>query len=148
VAAPRKRGKTRRDYAAAYKRRDARARALGFKSYYDQRVRKGKLSAPRPTGAALRRARGHASGRDLLATARDGDVVVASMGGRDAQGRYRQIDITLLGSDGGDLEFTLRGSQMKASYLRRLVADLGAKGVTFSPAPSLDLRRIAEEAPE
>jgi hypothetical protein len=138
--------KAKRDYKAAYARRNARARALGFTSYYDQRVRKGRLSAPRPTGAALRRLRGHASGRDLLATARDGDVVIASMGGRDANGKYHHVDITLLGSDGGDLEFTLRGPQMKTSYLKQLVADLEAKGVAFSPAPSLDLRRIAEDA--
>lgn len=140
--------KRRRDYAAEYKRRQARARALGYESYYARRVRKGAPpSAPKPSGAALRRARGHAAGRDLARSSRDGDLLIASLGGRDLQGRYHRVDVTVIPADGGDeREFTLRGSQLSPEYLQRLVDDLERRGVIFSPSPSLDLRQIAEDA--
>lgn len=140
-----------RDWKAAYRRRNERARALGYKSYYDYRAHghgSTPPSAPRATGAQLRRLRGHASGADLAQTAdrRQGSLVVATLGGRDGSGRYRRVDVTLIGDDGSETEFTLQGPQLRKDYLQALVDDLEAAGVVFSPAPSLDLRRIADDA--
>jgi hypothetical protein len=136
--------KAKRDYKAAYARRDARARALGFSSYYDQRVRKGRLSAPRPTGAALRRARGHAGGRDLVGAAGEGDIVIAGNAIRDSRGRFKQIDLSLVdANDGSEREFTLSGRQLSKAYLMKLVEDLEAKGVIFNY--SYDLRKLVTE---
>jgi hypothetical protein len=64
------------------------------------------------------------------------------MGGRDAQGRYTRVDITLVQSDGGEREYVLSGRALTKDRLARLVAELEAAGVIFSPAPSLDLRRM------
>lgn len=145
-ATPAKKGRPR-DYKAEYARRQARARELGFESYYARRVRAGlPPSAPAPRGETLRRRRGHAAGGDLRAVARDGDLLIASLGGRRKDGRFTRVDITLIQADGGEREFVLRGRQLRKDYLLRLVADLEARGVIFSPAPSLDLRQIAEKA--
>lgn len=137
----------KRDYKAEYARRQARARELGFEGYYGRRIRRGQpaeVAAPR--GERLRAARGHASGGDLRSQARDGDLLIGSLGGRNALGRYTRVDITLVGSDGGEKEYVLQGKQLGKAYLQRLVSDLEAAGVIFSPAPSLDLRRIAGES--
>jgi hypothetical protein len=145
VAAPRKRSKEQN--AAAYARRDARARALGFASYYDLRVRRRNLGAPRPSGEALRRARGHRGGRDLVRAARDSDLINAGITDRDSKGRYRRIDLSLIAAnDGSETEFTLTGRQLTKAYLLKLVEDLEAKGVIFNHA--YDLRKIAAEASE
>lgn len=140
-----------RDWKAAYRRRDERAKALGYKSYYDYRAHEhGKLppSAPRATGAKLRRLRGHASGADLARQARAGALVVATLGGKDGHGRYHRVDVSLIGADGREEEFTLQGAQLRKDYLTQLVEDLEADGVVFSPAPSMDLRRVADDASE
>jgi hypothetical protein len=132
-------------------RDNARARALGYDSYYDLRVHDyGRLSPdqPRARGELLRRLRGHASGSDLKRDAAEGDLVVGSMGRRDAKGHYRQVDVTIIHADGGEGEYRLQGSQLDRDYLLDLVEELEADGVIFSPAPSLDLRRMANTATE
>lgn len=135
-----------RDYAAETERRNTVARSKGYASYYDYRVRgqsKGTPTTARASGERLRRLRGHASGQDLRSAARDGDLLVASMGGRNDQGQWTRVDITLIGSDGGEREYVLQGRrQVSKAYITQLVADLEAVGVIFSPAPSLDLRRM------
>lgn len=140
----------RKTQASAWAKRNARARALGYRNYYDYRAHGyGSRPAAEPAfrGEKLRQLRGHASGADLAAAARPGDLIVATMGSRDSQGRYRSIDILLVGADGDDQEFQIRQRhQLTRDYLTALVADLEAAGAIFSPAPSLDLRRIADEA--
>ena len=129
-------------YLAAHpgaSRSQARGHAGG--SEYQRRTRKYLRAHP---GASPAQARGHASGADLRRRARDGDLLVASMGGRNAQGQYTNVSVTLVGADGGEREYLLRGQQIRKGYLVKLVADLEAAGVIFSPAPSLDLRRMSE----
>ena len=128
--APAKR-RPRRDYRAEYARRNARARAAGFASYYDYRVRAGSLEAPRPKGETLRRRRGHAAGKDLVKAAREGDLLVAQLN-RDSKGRFRSIDVTLIHEDGSEQEFTLKGRQLDPAYLRGVEDEIAESGVAQS----------------
>jgi hypothetical protein len=153
----------KRDYAAEYARRQARARELGYASYYGRRVRLGKpASASAPRGRELARARGHDTTiRDLARDAEDGDLLIASAvvwwpESKNEVGRWDRrvrIDITLnrMTGSGGQFEYTLHGRETENGRVRslarqkleNLVAKLERKGVVFSPAPSLDLRRMA-----
>jgi hypothetical protein len=140
-----------RNYAAEYARRQARARQRGFESYYARRVRGGAAATPEtpaPRGERLRRLRGHASGADMRREAGDGAQVTAQLGGRDGRGRYHRVDVTVIDPDGREHEYQLQGRRIERDYLEALVADLDARGIIFSPAPSLDLRKIAEDASE
>jgi hypothetical protein len=141
----------KRNYAAEYARRQQRARERGFENYYARRIRGGKAATPetpRPAGERLRRLRGHASGADMRREAGDGAQVMAQLGGRDSQGRYHRVDVTVIAADGREHEYQLQGQQIERDYLEALAAELGARGMIFSPAPSLDLRKIAEDASE
>ncbi len=140
-----KRGRTHRSYNSPGGRNE-RARAKGYESYYDYRAHDyGRIppDQPRITGRALRRLRGHASAADLVREAMPGDLVVGSMGDRDAKGRFHQVDITVIHADGGESEYRLRGRTLDRAALLALVAELDEGDVIFSPAPSLDLRRMA-----
>src|ERR1035437_5505534 len=88
----------KRDYAAEYARRQAKARSLGYTGYYARRIRLGApASAPAPRGAELAVRRGHrgkgepGTGGDLRGRARDGDLLIASMGARNAAGEYTNL---------------------------------------------------------
>lgn len=154
----------KRDYAAAYARRNARARAQGYESYYDYRVRgqsKGTPSTPRATGEKLARLRGHVGPGDLARDARDGDYLVAGAVVWHPQSRAKvglwerrvRITVTRIDTQGRSHEYVLHGrrtSRDRSSAqtlvrrkLEQLVATLEKRGVTFSPAPSQDLRRMA-----
>lgn len=139
--------KPRRDYAAEYARRQARARAAGFRSYYEQRTRRAP-GAEKPPPDVLRRRRGHAGPADLRRDAGAGDQLTAQLTRRDDQGRYRRIEIAVDSPDGTTTTYRLHGRQLRKDFLLRLVRDLEAAGVTFSPAPSQDLRRLARGASE
>lgn len=135
---------------AAYLRRNARARALGYRSYYDYRAHdNGKLppDAPRLRGARLRRARGHASAADLVRGSGPGTLVTAvpDPTSRQADGTYSRVYITAIDDDGADREYLLRGAALSQSAIDRLVGDLDARGAVFSPSPSLDVRRYVIE---
>jgi hypothetical protein len=89
--------------------------------------------------------RGHASGRDIVSRAGEGDIVIAGNAVRGKDGRYRRVDLSLVdANDGSESEFTLSGQQLTADYLNQLVSDLEAKGAIFNY--SYDLRQIAAEA--
>lgn len=112
----------------AYEARNARARALGFRNYYDYRIRSGRLENPRPTGAALRVARGHASAADLRDWARQGGATVSRIAERDAGGRRTVVDVSYT-DDRGVRQFRLRGPQVSDDYLSDLYDDLDDAGV-------------------
>jgi hypothetical protein len=120
---------------AAYRRRNERAQAAGFRNYYDQRVRRGRLDQPRPTGQLLRRARGHGTGKDLVKAARPGSIIVTLPTDRDQDGTYSKVYVHMIDAAGREQEFLLQGRQLKADYLRQLVRDLDAEGAIFSPSP-------------
>lgn len=130
--------------SAAYEARNARARALGYRSYYDYRAHGNGATpptAPRLAGGALRKARGHASAADLLSDARPGTLVTATPDplSRRRDGTYSRVHITAIGEDGSERDYLLRASALKAKSLDKLIAGLAAAGVVFSPSPSLDI---------
>lgn len=49
----------------------------------------------------------------------------------------------MIGEDGSDRDYLLRGQALSSASLDRLVAGMSAAGAVFSPSPSLDLRAYA-----
>lgn len=134
-------------------RDNARARALGYRSYYDYRLHDNGRRPPDapvpPAGTAERaRLRGHRGTADLLRTLRPGDVLVVPDGlaaiAKDSKGRYARVDVMVLREDGRADTFTIR----RATYDRmtRIVDRINASGAIFSPSPSLDIRRLLRVA--
>lgn len=123
-----------RNYALEYARRQARARSLGYGSYYERRVRAGAPpSAPKPTGEALARVRGHRGYRDLLRGLRDGDIVQVDPGSpRDDKGRWKVVRITVLDAQGNEHTYTLRN--VSDEKVRALLERMENVGAISSPA--------------
>lgn len=131
-------------------RDNARARALGYRDYYDFRVHDSGRIPPGvdvPRGQRSR-ARGHAGKADLLRTVKPGDVLVVPDGlgavQKDRRGRFARIDLMVLGVDGKARRFTVR--RQDYDQVVRLIDRLADKGSVFSPSPSLDLRRLVRVA--
>lgn len=103
-----------RDYAAEYARRQARAKAAGFGSYYEQRI--ARATAKRP-GISRSQARGHRSVADVLRAIQSapGGTQVSFMGlDRQADGTWRRASILLLAGDGSsETEFVLGPRQLR-----------------------------------
>jgi len=145
VAAPRSE-RTARD--------NARARELGYRSYYDYRLHgSGRIppgTPPPPAGSAERAAaRGHRGAEDLVRSLRPGDVIILpdglpSITRNGRTGNYERIRVLVVKENGTEQRFTIR----RASYERiaGLLERMAAKGAMFSPAPSLDLRRLVRVA--
>lgn len=133
----------RRDYAAEYAARQARARAAGFESYYGRRIRAGAPpSEPRPLGEALRLARGHAGPADLERALRSGRVTILQqtpVGERDEKGRYQEVRVTAQFTDGHQRSYRLRSKQLEADNLRPLRQAAVDVGVDIYTNPSLDV---------
>lgn len=126
---------------------NARARAAGYRDYYD--YRKHGYGAVPPdvpvVGAALRRARGHASAADFRREIRDGSMVLVGELQRGAKGRYTKVTITVIDIDGRERNYVLRGKALSAAMLRTLATAAVDAGATISPTKSLDLRQLAAE---
>lgn len=130
----------------AYRRRNQRARTAGFSSYYDQRVRRGQLTNERPTGEALRTARGHAGRSGLLDYLQENDVVMlyrhVKDHERDAQGRWKVIEKIVHPDRPGRRErrFVLRNVSDRA--LRALIKAELERGAQMTLIPSLDQQKL------
>jgi hypothetical protein len=137
--------------SAAYERRNARARALGYQSYYDYRAHGNGArppDAPRLAGEALRKARGHAGPADLVRDAgKPGTLITATPDptSRQPDGTYDRIYVTAIGEDGSEREYVLSPKKMKPGEMDAIVAGLGAGGAVFSPSPSLDISDYGTE---
>ena len=132
----------------AYERRNARARALGYKSYYDYRAHGNGArapEAPRLSGEKLRQARGHASAADLERANLDGALVTTIGEGRRADGSYQRLRVTVVDIDGRQREYVLRGKQAEARQLRQTIRAVAGGGAVFSPSPSLDLQQMVAD---
>jgi hypothetical protein len=134
-------------------RDNARARAAGYKSYYDFRLHgSGRVApgvaAPAKGSAERARLRGHRGAADLVRNLKPGDVIVVPNGlpdiAKDAKGRYAKIEVMVLRDDGSTDRFTIRRSTYER--MAGLLEQMAAKGAVFSPSPSLDLRRIVRVA--
>ncbi len=134
----------KRDYAAEYRRRQAKARKEGYSSYYGKRIRQGKApSVKAPTGQELRRARGHASASDLAAEAQAGWFLSAFPLDRGPGGRWTRMRLDVIDDEGTEREYWLSGHQLDRPNIEALARDLDAAGVRFSPR--YDLRSLDQE---
>lgn len=138
----------RRKLSPAYERRNQRARALGYKSYYDYRAHdNGRVApdAPPVRDERLGRLRGHRSARDLEQSIREGSIVmVVNHSERDSQtGRYAWVEIVSVDPSGRERSFRLRGKQLAQKELDKTVSRIEKRGGVLSPSPSLDIRRFA-----
>ena len=128
--------------SAAWDRRNARARSLGYSSYYDYRAHdNGRLppGEPRLRGEPLAASRGHRSAADLEALLRRGQVeLVNTVTTIDARGN-RVVDVLVLTSDGSQREFRLRGDKPKR--ISQLIDDLGVDAPPLVGSPRT-LRRF------
>lgn len=132
----------------AYERRNARARSLGYQSYYDYRAHGNGArppDAPRLSGEALRQSRGHASAADLRRANVEGALVTTIGEGRKADGTYQRLRVTVIDIDGKQREFILRGKQAGGDALRTTIAAVAGGGAVFSPSPSLDLQNMVDD---
>lgn len=115
-------------------RDNARARKLGYKSYYDWRAHGSGLvppDRPRLSGEPLARARGHRSAADLAKTVRAGSVVLVLDYKRGKDGRFVWVDVQEVGADGSERVFRLKGAQLRTSRMRTLIAQVQARGGVF-----------------
>lgn len=122
-----------RDYAAEYRRRQARARALGFESYYKRRV----SGAGSPEARA--RAAGHRGFEGLLRAVKPGSIVaVDRKPTKDSRGRITSVDIRVTDEDGSEKLFTLRGRQLTPRNLDRLQQMIEDQDAITSPGYPVD----------
>lgn len=135
--------------STAYQRRNARARALGYRNYYHYRTSGNGRIAPaaaRPKGQELKRLRGHAAGGDLQKEIRQGELVLVDDYKRDKKtGRYVWVDLKVLDVNSRERIYRLRGKQIEIKYLRKLVETIDQAGAVISPNASFDLRRLVAE---
>lgn len=138
--------------------RNLSAQAKGYRNYYDYRIHDfgrrapGTLEFRERHGEELARRRGHRSLADLVGGRggrgyiREGSLVfVADKGPRDAKGQYKWVDIRVVDEHGGERTFRLRGKEASQSNLARIVSETEARRGVLSPAPSLDVRRLAPQ---
>lgn len=140
----------RRDYAAEYRRRQARAKEAGFESYYDQRMRGGASAVPSDplprTRAERQRRRGHAGFSAFLDYIHEGDVVMLadhiSRIERSASGRYAAIEKLVVPEDPerATRRFVIHG--LTATQLQQMIEAEIEAGAVLTPVPSLDQRRL------
>lgn len=130
--------------SANWERRNARARSLGYDSYYDYRAHdNGRLppSEPRLSGEPLARSRGHRSAADLETLLRRGQVeLVNTVTTIDAKGN-RVVDVLVLTADGGQREFRLRGD--RPQRIGQMIDDLGVDAPPLVGSPRT-LRRFQD----
>jgi hypothetical protein len=119
--------------------RNAEARALGFRNYYEIRIRGGITAAragritpdtPRPTGEELRQARGHAGLFDLVREFPVGGYVQVGVNlgqlNRNDAGNWDEIPVKVFG-DTGERDYVLRDlSDDELVWLLGQLADLDA----------------------
>lgn len=127
----------KRDYAAEYKRRQERARAAGFSNYYERRIRggerKAKPASPRPTGAALRTARGHASAEDFIRELRPGALVEVTDYDRGADGQVRRLGLLVTDEDGGERSYNIGHAGLRGGRVGAMLGAVSSAGAIDSP---------------
>ncbi len=138
----------RKPVSRSYAKRNERARALGYRSYYDYRIHAhGKIppDQPAPTGNTRARLRGHRSLSDLKQDLKPGTLVTVQSTDRDPRtGRLKRADVLTVDEKGRQRTYRLTGAQLTVARINSLADVVERKGAVFSPSPSLDLRRVAE----
>lgn len=152
MARPRKAPET------AYQKRNRRARAAGYRNYYDFRLHDNGRLPPGPlelSGEERARRRGHRGTADFVLSLGEGDLIVMPMGlssivydenARRGVGAYEEIVKTVIyARSGRERTFALRN--LTRDELVATIREEQRRGAIFSPSPSLDQRRLvsAEE---
>lgn len=135
--------------SAAYERRNARARALGFRNYYEQRTR-SHPGAAKPPPERLRQLRGHSSVSDFERLLHSGRVELVNLV-QVGPGRFELLVTT---SEGKQRRFTVTGERQVnrlQAIMRRPEAG-GPEGPAIVGSPKAiramlaDLEAEAEQA--
>jgi hypothetical protein len=132
-------------------RDNARARALGYESYYDWRAHdSGRIppGEPRAQGERLAALRGHRGAADLERLLKSGRVeLVNTVTTVDAKGRVG-VDVLVTKDDGSTVEF--RVSQPKAGQIGGVLDDMGsdAPPLVGSPRSLTSFGGASSEVPD
>jgi hypothetical protein len=136
-----------------WQKRNARAKELGYRNYYDYRAHdNGRLppNLPALRGSELARSRGHRSAADLERLLRSGRVeLVSTAHSFDAKGRPVTIALVTLAPNGETREYQLRGDQPKK--VARIIDDMGTDAPQLIGSPKTLARfgvDVDEEAGE
>lgn len=142
----------RSKHSAAQARRDEKARALGYQSYYDYRLHDYGRQPPGPlelTPDERAQRRGHveeaSSYRDFLAYLRPGDEVMLADHIRYVQKsgtRYGPLEFQVIPEDPERPTVRLTIPHLTRAAIRDLVGELEDEGAVLTPVPSLDVRRL------
>lgn len=126
-------------------RDNARAQALGYKSYYDWRAHdNGRIPPERPAlrGEGLARARGHRSRADLMSLIRAGRVEqLSTISMVDDRGRFG-VAVNAMLSDGRTIEFWL--TERQAGVVGGAIDAGGPDGPQISGSPRT-LKRFGQD---
>src|SRR6266542_1984867 len=107
----------------AWERRNARAQARGYASYYDYRAHEyGRRppSAPRARGARLAHLRGHRSGADLSRALRSGRVELVNV----IQLGPDEYEVLTTWGDGSQRTYRVKGKQL--DQVQAAITDVSA----------------------
>lgn len=122
--------------AGYWQRRNARAKALGYRNYYDYRAHdNGRIPPEQPAlkGAELTRARGHASAGDLAKLLRARRVeMIAVVATIDDRERLR-VDALATLDDGRTVEFQLREREL--ARVRSVIDESDPEAVLLIGSP-------------
>ena len=142
----------RSKHSAAQARRDEKARALGYQSYYDYRLHDYGRQPPGPlelTPDERAERRGHveeaSSYRDFLSYLRPGDEVMLADHIRYIQKsgtRYGPIEFQVIPEDPEREVELFTVPTLTHAAIRDLIAELEDLDVVMTPVPSLDVRRL------
>jgi hypothetical protein len=131
-------------------KRNARAKELGYRNYYDYRAHdNGRLPPHLPAlrGSELARSRGHRSAADLERLLRSGRVeLVSTAYSFDAKGKPVTIVLVTLAPNGETREYQLRGEQPKK--VAKLIDDMGADAPQLVGSPKTLARFGVDAAPD
>lgn len=100
--------------SSAWEKRNARARAEGFKNYYDKRTRRIP-GAPKPTREQLRRRRGHSGFSDLNRLVKSGRVELVNVV-QIGYGDPPRFDVLVILSDGTQRSYHVQGNKEVARF--------------------------------
>lgn len=133
--------------STGWERRNARARAQGYDSYYDYRAHDyGRIppAQPRARGATLARLRGHRSEADLERMLRSGRVeLVNTVTTVDRRGRLG-VDVLVTLSDGSTIEYRI--DEKQAGRVGQTIDDMGSDAPPLVGSPRTLTRFGADES--
>lgn len=129
--------------SAAYDRRNARARAKGYRNYYDYRIHgSGTIPPSVEVTPEMRDVnRGHRSLQDFATALGSGRVhsLTPIGGSRDEAGRYTSIRFTVTFNNGRTRTYRLSGRQLSRNNLQRILELIERQNIDYLPDPSLDI---------